>query len=57
MFYKTTLNILVLLIFTSAFLMGQTVSDNLVTIDAEDANLATILSIIEIGKLRLFNIL
>ena len=46
MFYRTTLNILVLLFFTSFFLMGQTVSDNLVTIDAEDANLATILSII-----------
>ena len=46
MFYRTTLNTLVLLFFTSVFLMGQTVNDNLVTIDAEDANLATILSII-----------
>ena len=46
MFYRTTLNTLVLLFFTSVFLMGQAVNDNLVTIDAEDANLATILSII-----------
>ena len=46
MFYRTTLNTLVLLFFTSLFLMGQTVNDSLVTIDAEDANLATILSII-----------
>ena len=46
MFYKTTLKILFMSFFVSAFLIGQTINNNLVTIDAEDANLATILSII-----------
>ena len=46
MFYKITLKILLISFFTSNFLIGQAVNDNLVTIDAEDANLATILSII-----------
>ena len=46
MFYKKIFKIICSLIIMISFSVGQTVEENLVTIDAEDANLATVLSII-----------
>ena len=46
MFYKKIFKIVCSLIIIISFSAGQTVEENLVTIDAEDANLATVLSII-----------
>ena len=46
MFYKKIFKIVCSLIIIISFSVGQTVEQNLVTIDAEDANLATVLSII-----------
>ena len=46
MFYKKIFKIVCSLIIIISFSLGQTVEENLVTIDAEDANLATVLSII-----------
>ena len=46
MFYKKIFKIVCSLIIIISFSVGQTVEENLVTIDAEDANLATVLSII-----------